>query len=159
MNTRLVYKHFKIPVTYIDVDYEDLDISKTKAAHLRGKMKSAPPKGLLFIKGSAAPVVNQLYGQGRSIRGINFVEHSDDAFGTHAYPTADVVLIYNLGSEVSTNYNVSRQVLQKLLRYYKSQNTLVVVETHFAKSEVLHNYDVSTGNFLTLDDRADDVWI
>ena len=157
--SKFVYKHYGIPISYLGVDYDDLDMPKAKETSLRGKIKNAPQKGTLFIRGTAAPVINQLFTQGRTIKGINFMARSETAFERHMNPQADVILIYNVGSEISMNRQVSRQVLQAILKYYTSGVTLVIVETSFTKSELLHNYDISASNFLTLQEKKEEVWI
>jgi len=158
MNT-LKYTHFGIPVTYIGVTYKDLDVSSIKAKHLEGKMKQAPPQGLLVIQGSAAPVINQLHKQGRSMRGIDFIVRAGEAFEPHEEPKADVILIYNVGAEVSMKSIISGKVLNALLKHYASRRTLVVLETHLTKSELRHNYDINVSNYVTLNRKPDEVWV
>lgn len=156
--TTLAYKHYHIPTSYIGLGYSDMNISKAKAMNLEDKLSQAPPKGLLVIKGNAAPIVNQLF-QSRTTRGIDFTERSNSAFGTHINPEADVVVIHSVGEEVTTNYSISSQVLHALLKFYKRRNTLVIVETHFTKAELRNNYDLLPTNFLVLEDKADEVFI
>jgi len=158
--SKLLYKLYGVPVTYLDTDYSDVAISKVKATHLQKKMKDAPTKGLLIVKGNAGPIVNQLYKQGRTMRGIDFPKRSqDDAFSYHDNPEADMVIIFGVGCEVTTNYRITSQVLNALIRHYSTRQTLVIIETHFTKSELRDKYDLTPGNFIALENKPEEVFI
>ena len=151
----LTYKHYGIPVSYIGCSYKDLELSATRAKSLEKKLKAAPKSGLLVVKGVAAPVINQQVELGKSVAGINFAERSNSAFESFTNPKADIILVYGIGDEVTTNYNISRQVLNGILAYYKHRDTLVVIETVFGKTELRNNYDLTPTNFLTLEEKPE----
>jgi len=148
---KLVYTYYKLPVTYLNLNYEDTRISLARAKQLQGKISQAPKTGLLVIKGTAAPVINQLVDEGREVRGIDFTERANAAFEQHDNPQADVVLIHSVGAEVTTNYNISRQILHALITHYKKEETLLIIETDFTKSELRNHYDLTPTNFLSLE--------
>ncbi len=157
--SKFTYKHYHIPITYIGMKYSDLNVSKVKADKIATSVSKAPIKGLLVIKGSAGPIINQLCEDGRSIRGIDFTDRSNTAFEKHNNPEAAVVLIHSIGAEVTTNYNISRQVLQALLKFYSRRQTLVVLETSFGKSELRSNYDLTPNNYIILDEKEEEAWV
>jgi len=159
MVSPLLYKHYNIPTSYIGVTYSDTDLSKAKQEHIETKVKSAPKKGTLVVRGTAAPIINQLLDAGRIVQGIDFVERSSSAFDTHYNPSADVIILYGLGLEISVNHNVSRQVLQNILAYYAKRDTLVVIETGLTKSELRNNYDFIPVNFLQVPEAAEESWV
>ncbi len=151
----LVYRHFNLPVSYVKMSWDSLDVTKVRVKHLIEKLKSAPKRGLLVIRGCAAPIINQQVSLDKSVIGIDFPERANKAFETIKNPRADIILIYGVGDEVTTNYNISRQVLQAILAYYKTQDTLVVLETKFTLSELRTNYDLHPSNFLNLQEKEE----
>jgi len=156
---KLIYTYYHIPTSYLGISYCDTALSKAKQQDLETKISQAPKKGTLVVRGTAAPVINQLVEQDRLVTGIDFVQRSQTAFELHDNPKADVILIYGLGSEISVNHNVSRQVLQNLLAYYSKTDTLVVIETQLTKSDLRNNYDFIPTNFLTIQEQPEEVWI
>lgn len=150
---------YNLPQCYGNMTYDSIDISSVKAKDLEEKITRAPRAGLLVIKGTAGPVVNQLLAMERRVRGIDFIEMNNDAFGVHEFPSAEVVVVYNVGFEVSTKFSVSGMVLQKLIQYYKDRRTLVILETKLSKTDLLTKYDLSVTNFIALPEKSEEKWI
>ena len=159
MTEQHLYRIYGLPVSYQNVRYSDTVLSKIKQQDIMDKIARAPNRGLLAIQGTAAPVVNQLLEANRKTRGIDFIEVSATAFENHLFPLASVVVLYNVGSEVSTNFNISGQVLRKIIKFYNENNTLLIIETDLAKSELLRRYDVNIVNFIKLQPKPEEAWI
>jgi hypothetical protein len=156
---KLVYKHYNIPISYIGQTFKGTTMSGVKATRLKDKIKNAPKRGTLVVKGSAGPVINQLIEDGRTVTGIDFSERASTAFEQHQNPKTEVLLLYNVGNEITVNYNVSRQVLKSILKYYQHTDTLVVIETEFTKTELRNNYDFTPVNYIVIETLEEDSWV
>ena len=150
---------YGLPAGYFGISYKDMDMSATRQDAITKKIKNAPNDGTLTVQGTAAPIVNQLLTQGRKIRGISFTERSSTAFETHQNPTADVVVLYDVGAEVSLNGKVSGMVLANIVKYYSSRKTLLIIETDMTKTALLSRYDFNTTNFIKIIKKEKENWI
>ena len=118
------------------------------------KVKELIKEHRLWVK----PVVNQLI-KDRKIRGIDFVYRSNTAFDNHVNPISEVIVVYGVGTEVSTNRRVSGMVLQNIIKFYHKKGALVIIETDFTKHEMLSNYDVKAPNFIKIEMPEEKSWI
>ncbi len=159
MIAKYLYDIYGLPTAYCNVSYKDTALIAVKQEEIQGKIANAPSKGLLAIQGNAAPIINQMLEAGKKVRGINFLERSADAFGIFENPAASVVVIYNVGSEISVNTKVSSLVLKNILKNYSNSNTLVIIETHLTKSELLSNYHVQAVNFIKIANKEEESWV
>jgi hypothetical protein len=159
MSSSAVYTVYGLPTTYHGIGYADTGISKAKQEDLEKKVPSAPMSGTLVVQGLAAPIINQFITLGKKVRGIDFLKFSASAFDEHQYPVADVVVLYNVGVEVSTNFSISGQVFRKILKQYSEHKTLLIIETNLGKTDLLSRYDFRVVNFVKIDKKPEDVWI
>lgn len=157
--TSSVLSIYGLPVSYVNVEYKDTGLAKVKVESIPASISRAPNKGTLTIQGTAAPIVNQLLNDKRKVRGIDFITLSATAFEDHALPLADVVVLYNLGTEVSTNFKVSSQVFRKVVKNYSEKPTLLIIETDLTKMELLSRYDFRVTNFLKIPPKEEEIWI
>ena len=147
-----------LPTAYVGITYEGTALSKVKQNSIKGKIDNAPRKGSLVIQGTAAPIVNHLM-QKRKVRGIDFIELTTNAFAEHVLPMAEVILLYNVGVEVSTNYSISSQIFNKVRKYYAGKSVLLIIETDLGKTDLLHKYDFRVTNFLRVPIKEEEVWV
>ena len=151
---------YGLPASYAEQTYESVGLSDLQQKRFTSIIARAPSTGLLAVKGEAGPVINQLMQQGRSVRGIDFAKRSSKAFEDFQNPVARVVVLYNVGLEVSVNHTISAKVLRNLLKFYKHQNTLVILETPMTKSQLLSTYDLRVANAITIAaDIEEEVWV
>lgn len=150
---------YGLPVSYAGKDYSDTGLAQIKIETLPKTIANAPSTGTLTIQGTAAPVINQLITDGRKVRGVNFVTLSATAFEDHILPVASVVLLHNVGTEVSTNFKISGQVFRKVLKFYADKQTLLVIETDLGKTDLLSRYDFRTTNYIKIPKQQEDIWV
>lgn len=150
---------YGLPVSYTDSSYTSTSLSKTQQAKIQASIAAAPKAGLLVIQGTAAPIVAQLQDIGRQVRGIDFSKRTMAAFEQHMNPPADVIIIYNIGFEITMNSNVSKKVLASLIKHYQEQRSLIILETRLTKAEMLSTYDMSITNFIKILPKDDDTWV
>lgn len=153
----MIYGIYGLPPSYHGITYGDTQLVSVKQEQLREKVSNAPNSGTLTVQGTAAPIVNQLL-KTRKVRGIDFVERSTSAFDQHTNPHAEVVVLYGVGSEVSMNGKVSGLVLRNLVEYYRNRKTLLVIETHLSKQELLSRYDFKVTNFMKILRKEEEIW-
>ncbi len=150
---------YGLPVSYANKGYCDTGLAKIKVEDLPKKVANAPNSGTLTLQGTAAPVVNQLLLAGRKVRGVDFIKLSATAFEEHPLPVTSVVVLYNVGVEVSTNFKISGQVLRKVIKFYSEKQTLLIIETDLAKTELLSRYDFRTTNFIKIPPKEEEIWV
>lgn len=153
------YLVYGLPTSYKDIGYSETGLPKAKQLELQDKIPRAPSTGTLTIQGSAACVINHFIDLKRKVRGLDFTKLASTAFEEHNYPQSDVVLLYNVGIEVSVNTKVSSMVLQKVLKYYNGRPTLLVIETKYTKSQMLSQYDFNVTNFIKIPEKAEEIWV
>jgi len=150
---------YGLPVSYAGKTYTDTGLPKVKQAEIPKKISRAPSKGTLTIQGTAAPIINQFIKDGRRVRGTDFIELSGNAFEDLQLPVADVVLLHNVGVEVSTNFKISGQVFRKVLKFYSEKPTLLVIETDLSKTDLLSRYDFRVTNFIKIPVKSEELWV
>jgi len=150
---------YGLPVAYAGKTYNDTGLTKAKAKEIEGKITKAPSKGTLTINGTAAPIVNQFINDGRKVRGVDFTVINSKAFEEFSLPVSSVVLLYNVGVEVSTNFKISGQVFRKILKFYSEKNTLLIIETDLTKTELLSRYDFRVTNFIKIPQKEEEIWV
>jgi len=156
---KTLLKLYNIPQSFGSIGWEDVIISAARRKDLRAKFALTPQAGLLVVQGTAAPVIKMLHEQDRSIRGIDFMGRVEKAFESHSNPIADVVLIYNVGKEISINSPLPKKVLKSLVTYYQERAILLVIQTDFTKADLLRQYDVHATNFVKLMQKEGEAWI
>lgn len=159
MIQKYLYGLYELPPSYHGAVYENTALIKVKQEDIYNKVANAPQKGLLVIQGNAGPVINQLLEAKRKVRGIDFLPRCADAFGTFDNPLANVVLIYNVGSEISVSSKVTALILKNILKSYANSSTLVILETHLTKSELQNNYHIDVVNFIKIQNKEESAWI
>ena len=159
MTDGVVLGLYNLPKTYKNITYKDTGLVKVKQEDIQDKISRAPLKGTLTITGIAAPVVNQLIDSGLKVRGINFLDRSSTAFEQHENPHANIVVLYNVGNEVSLNSKVSGMVLRNIIKHYESKNTLLIIETDLSKGDLLSRYDFRVTNYIRIPKVDEAVWI
>jgi len=150
---------YGLPVTYAGKTYNDTGLAKIKIETLPKMIGNAPSTGTLTIQGTAAPIVNQLISDKRKVRGVNFISLSATAFEDHSLPVANVVVLYNVGVEVSTNFKISGQVFRKVLKFYANKQTLLIIETDLGKTDLLSRYDFRTTNYIKIPPKQEEIWV
>lgn len=149
---------YNLPKSYSGISYSDTKLSKVMQKNIEEKVARAPNKGTLTIHGTAAPVVNQLISAGRKVRGIDFLERSADAFTMHHNPESNIVVLYNVGTEVSLNTKVGGMVLKSIIKHYAERNTLLIIETDLTKTDLLSRYDFHVTNAFKIPPKEEELW-
>ena len=153
-----VYEVYGLPISYAKLTYKDTQLISVKQLDIAKKIHRAPTKGLLAIQGCAGAVVNQLL-ETKKVRGIDFLARSSAAFDVFSNPSSEVIVLYNVGSEVSTNHKVSGLVLLNIVKHYSNKNTLLVIETNLTKADLLSRYDLKVTNFIKILPKLEDAWV
>lgn len=156
--TKGTYQAYGLPSNYLGMTYETTALPKVKQEEIRSKIEHAPRSGTLYVKGTAAPIVNQLLSN-RSVRGLSFYDLCGTAFEQHQYPRAGVVVVLGVGDEISINTKVSSLVLNSILKSYAKRQTLLIIETGLTKTQLLEKYSVDAVNFIQIPQIKEKQWI
>lgn len=157
----MIYKIRRLPVRLLDETLEATTMPEVKREGFSQKMFKAPETGKLLVVGTAGPVINHLYEQGRSCAGMSFVEH----FGAKLQgevdkpPVSDVILLYGVGNEPAKNAEYATKLLEGIIDHCKNKKVLLVVETHLSVTNFHTKYGIQFDNKLTLQLKSEDVWM
>lgn len=156
---RTILAIYGLPPSYASVTYKDTGLVQVRQEQLEAKVSKAPNSGSLTVTGTAAPLATQLIKEGRTVRGINFLDRSSTAFDIHQNPQANIVVLYNVGVEVSLNSKVSGMVLNSIVQHYSERPTLLIIETKLSGKELLQRYDFRITNHVSIPKKDEDIWI
>jgi len=152
-------KMYNLPISYAEITFEDTELTAKRKKDLPELIEKAPVRGILYVQGTAAPIVNQLLTKGKAVRGIDFTERSSSAFEQHQNPECAIVVIYNLGAEITVNYHVPQKVINNILKHYSTRDTLIIVETDLSKNDLLNRYDINAVNYIKIPRKTEERWI
>ena len=157
----MIYKIKRLPVRLLDENLEDTTMAEVKYESFRQKMFKAPVTGKLLVSGTAGPVINHLYEQGRTCAGMSFVEHYSSKLQGDADtpPIAEVILLYGIGNEPAKNSEYATKLLEGILDHCKNKKVLLVVETHLSVTNFHTKYGIQFDNKLNIQLKAEDIWM
>lgn len=153
-----VYAVYGLPPAYsLQNPWDTLDVSKEEQQRITEAFKS-PISSTVFVQGSAAPIIQQLLAQKVKVRGIDFSKRQMNAFEEHNNPEAEVILIWNV-NKYSGKSEVSINLLDNLISFYRSKNALVIVQSSESFTFMRDNYGFSTVNKLKFLPKPDTKWL
>lgn len=157
-NNPTVYAVYGLPPAYsLANPWDNLDVSPEEQLRITEAFKS-PINSTIFIQGSAAPIVQQLINQNMKVRGIDFSKRQMNAFEEHNNPEADVIVIWNV-NKYSGKAEVSINMLDNLVSFYRSKNAMVIVQSSESFVFMRDNYGFSTLNKLKFLPKPDVKWL
>lgn len=151
-----------IPGHYHGVTYKDTKLVPTRQKAIEESIGRAPSSGVLLVSGTAAPIVNQFITIGKKTIGISFPELFDDRFNSgdnDSHPNASVVLLYDIGLEAAKSKEFSATILNSIISYYKSRETLLILETQLSVSNFTTTYGLSIKNTLSIPIKEEEAWV
>jgi hypothetical protein len=113
-----------------------------------------PSGSVLFVNGSAAPVVNQLLSKGKTVRGIDMSERLALPFDIYNNPKADVALLYGLENPVGNN-KVTKKVFDDVVNFYKASGALIIISSTDTSAVFEGNYSIKLVNKLIIKENAE----
>lgn len=152
-----VYAVYGLPPAYTNLQWEDLDVTPEEVTRLSTAF-STPINSTVFIQGIAAPIIRQLIEQKAKVRGIDFSKRQLNAFEEHNNPDAEVILIWNV-NKYSGKTEVSMNLLENLVTYYRSKGALVLVQSNESSIFMRDNYGFTTANKVKLIKKQDPKWL
>lgn len=150
-----------LPRHYHNLTYSDTKLVPTKQKSLEESISKAPASGVLLVSGCSAPIVNQLLHQDRKVVGMAFPEVFDERFsdGDLQYPNSPIVLLHSIGLEAAKSKDYSATILNSIMSYYRSRDTLLILETPLTPSNFQTTYGLSVKNSVTIQLKEEDAWI
>lgn len=152
-----VYAVYGLPPAYANGTWESLDVSPENTARYKEAFKN-PINSTVFVQGTLAPIIQQLLEQGLKVRGVDFTKRQNAAFEDHNNPDAEVVLIWNV-NKYSGKAEVSMNLLQNLIQYYRGRNALVIVQSEESAVFMRDNYGFITNNKIKLLPKPEEKWL
>lgn len=153
-----VYAVYGLPPAYsLSNPWDTLDVSKEEQSRITEAFKN-PINSTVFVQGSAAPIVQQLLNQKVKVRGIDFSKRQMNAFEEHNNPEAEAILIWNV-NKYSGKAEVSVNLLDNLISYYRSKNALVLVQSLESFVFMRDNYGFTALNKLKFLPKPDVKWL
>lgn len=161
VDLKMIYRLRRLPVRLLEEPLEATTMPEVKHELFRKKLFAAPISGKLLITGTAGPVINQLYQQGRTCVGMSFVEHYTAKLQGEAdsIPKGEVLLLYGVGNEPARNAEYSTRLLEGIIDHCKNKDILLIVETHLSATNFNVKYGLKFDNKITLQLKEDAVWM
>jgi len=158
---KYAYTAKQIPLRYVNETLEATTMAKTQMKILDEKLYRAPSSGVLLITGTAGPIVNHLWQQGRKVVGMSFVEYFDGRFSDEKLVPlkADVVVLHGVGSEADGKKEFSSTLLTGIMDIYKNRETLLIIETHMTPTTFAVTYGRTITNAKTVTLHEEEKWI
>ena len=158
---RFAYGAKQLPLRYVQETFEGTTMAKTQIKILDEKLYRAPKSGILLITGTAGPIVNHLWQQGRRVVGMSFVEYFDGRFSDDRLVPlkADVVVLHGVGNEADGKKSFSTVLLTGIMDIYKNRETLLIIETHLSPTTFAVAYGVTIPNTKNIQMREAELWI
>jgi hypothetical protein len=144
------YRVYGIPASYVNKTWESTATPKSEITRLTTVFDGDLPSGsVLFVNGSAAPIVNQLLSKGKTVRGIDMSERLALPFDIYNNPKADVVLLYGLEFPTG-NQKVIQRVFFDVINFYKASNSLIIISSTDTSAVFEGNYGIKLVNKLII---------
>jgi hypothetical protein len=152
-----VFAVYGLPPAYANGGWEGIDVSQDEIDRYKTAF-SSPISSTVFVQGSCAPIIQQLLEQGSKVRGIDLSKRQNAAFEDHNNPDADVILIWNV-NKYSGRPEVSINLLNNLINYYRTKSALVIVQSPESSIFMRDNYGFQTPNKIKLLPKAEVKWL
>lgn len=144
------YRVYGLPASYVNKTWEDTATPKSEVTRLTTIFDGDLPSGsVLFINGSAAPIINQLLNNGKAVRGIDLSERLAQPFEVYNNPKADVVLVYAVENPVG-NAKITKKMLDDVISFYKANGALIIISSTDTSAVFEGNYGVKLVNKLII---------
>lgn len=151
------YAIYGIPVVYAIQSWDNIDLPEHEKMRIDNAFDSPIPS-VVFVQGSAAPIINKLILSGKSVYGININDRLNDAFGEHNNSKADIVLVHSIGSYTG-KFDIASNLLNSIINHYKNNNTLVILQSENSWTFLRDNYGVNVVNKIKLPLEKEKAWI
>jgi len=163
MTDKVVEKVFKVLGLPKIIRINDTGAGPAVKRQVEKAIAHAPEVGRLIISGTASPVMQGLFKNGRKVAAISFLDlynakFTEDALELPPPRANQVTLIYAVGKEPVKNFEYSSKLLQGLMSSYESSG-LVIIETHLSPSTFNMTYGLDILNKLSIPTKNEEVWI
>lgn len=144
------YKVYGLPGNYINKSWADTAMPASEIKRLTEIFANDLPSGsVLFVHGSAAPIINQLMNKGLNVRGIDITDRLSQPFESYNNPNCDVVLITGVENPVG-NPKITKKTLDDVIIHYKAYGALIVISSSDTSAVVEGNYGIKFVNKLII---------
>jgi len=126
---QLRYRLYGLSADWFDCTFDNTGLAQPEADRLKNAFSSIRRGSVVYIEGSAGPVVNQYIDIGLTVRGVDASLYISDPFDKvekKGLPeNADVVVLYNI-YEGTTQVPLMQKVLKKLVNSFGG-GTMVIL--------------------------------
>lgn len=160
MNLEVIrFKQYGLPINMISQTWEHTGLAKPEATRLENLFNNIPAAAkLIFVQGTAGPIVNQLLSVGHKVRGIDMGVRFNTPFEEANNPQCDIVVIYNLDNTVSVP-KITVPMIKGLVEYYRHSGTLVIIQSHETVTIFEANYGIKVVNKLKIPEAQEVKWL
>lgn len=161
VDLKRIYRLRKLPVRLLDEGLDSTTMPEVKHEGFRQKIFLAPSSGKLLVTGTAGPVINQLYQQGRTCVGMSFVDHYTAKLQgeTDRPPIGEVLLLYGVGNEPAKNSEYATRLIEGVIDYCNNHNVLLIIETHLSATNFTVKYGLKFDNKIVLQLKEGAIWM
>lgn len=153
------YKQYGLPVNIVRQSWDKVNIPKPEATRLQELFNDIPAAArLIFIEGTAGPIVDQLIRNGKKVRGIDLSERFDAPFVEHNNPQCEVLLLYGMDNTVSVP-KITIPMLNSIIDIYKNLGTLVIIQSNNTATAFSSAFGTKIVNKLKIQEAPEPKWL
>lgn len=151
------YSVYGIPPHYAQITWDNVNIPEPEKDRINKALDNIHPS-VVFVQGTAAPLVNKLVTIGKIVRGIDIAKRLSNPFDEHYNPKADVILVHNVG-KYTGKYEIANVLLQGIINHYTALGALIIIQSEETFSYLNDNWGIKVVNKLKLPIIAPKAWI
>lgn len=156
---KVLYYIQGLPLSAVGKTWDDVALAKPEADRLSGMFANIPSNvRIIYVQGSAAPIINQLYEQKAKIRGIDAGIWFEDPFSPHDYPDGEVIVLYDFDDPISVP-KVTVPIIKGIISYYGGKSIPIIIESKETAAAFEANYGVKITNKIKIPELAEPKWL
>lgn len=151
------YAIYGIPSHYAATTWDDIQIPEPEKVRLSTAFQTPIPS-VVFIQGTAAPIINQLYENGMTISGISMAERLANPFDSVTLRNTKVLLIHSIG-RYTGKFEIANSVISQLIQQAKTKNMLVLLQSEEPWTFLRDSYGIVAKNKIKLLVDQEPQWV
>lgn len=151
----VMYKMYGIPLNYASITWGDVDMVKPEAERLQNIFANElPSSSVLYVQGTAAPIIRQLVDRGVKVRGVDISTRLQSPFETYDNPLCNVALVYGVENPVG-NGKISKKIIDDVIAFYKGIGAVTILVSKDTVTVFEANYGLKLVNKLKIPEKQE----
>lgn len=158
-NKKILYFALGLPLSAVGKTWEDTGLPQPEAERFEEMFKNIPNNvKVIHVQGTAAPIINQLWASGTKIRGIDMATWFEAPFEPHDYPTAEIIVIWDVDDTISSP-KVTVPIVKGAVTHYSNIGVPVIIESKDTPAKFESNYGIKLVNKIKIPEIPEIKWL